>query len=118
MALDQARRGLGGPYGGDARGGQPPGDGHLALGPVPQFRVPHGVPADLDHQVADGEHRVLTHREQLRTAGQPGGGQHLTRTHLVHDSDFRIRAGLLDEPMTRQHDDGGRLSGQNGMNPM
>lgn len=35
VPLDQPRRGLGGPYGGDARGGQPAGDGHLALGPLP-----------------------------------------------------------------------------------
>ncbi len=88
MALDQAGRGFGGAYGGYARIGEPPGDGHLALGPLPQLRVVRGVTADLDHQVADAEHRVLAQREELRAVGQPGGSQYLACAHLVHGPIF------------------------------
>lgn len=88
VALDQARPALGGADGRDTGRGEPVGEGHLPLGPLAQLGVAGGVPAHLEHQVADGEHRVLAQREQFRRAGETGGRQHLARSHLVHGCDF------------------------------
>ena len=95
VALDQAGQRFGGPYGGYARFGEPQGDGHLALGPFPELRVVCRVPADLDHQVAEAEHRVLAEREELRAGGQSGGRQYLARTHVVHGSIFSSAQATL-----------------------
>ncbi len=109
VAVHHAGLRLGGPYGGNARRGEQAADGQFALGPCQQFRV---AAADLDHESSGREHRVLAQCQQFRSGGESGGGQHLACPCLVHGPDSRIRAGRVDEPTARQHDDGGRRGGR------